>query len=306
VSSDFDIAAGWPRSNDERSKKNAVRDLVINHTLIVGQSRSGKSSAARRIAEEIFLNTSARIVVFDPNADFCLINETKNDLGTEKDFKPKWEALKDQIAITKSIEKNLDAITKDKKRMLVLDLSFDDEQVRILSAGKALELLWQSAWEQRGQYNKAISNGKTPDAWPGTIIVIDEAHVFAPQEPADNQRAVSDRIERIADQGKKLNLYLILITQQPNKLNHRILAECDNRIILRMNERLSLKILEETYGGHRGRYDGALTFPPSQGYALIEGALLSDTIPPEAQPRGITFKIGRTKEGGGSPAKDWI
>lgn len=305
---DFDIAVGWPRSKDPDIKRSAVRDLVINHTLIVGQSRSGKTTAARRLIEEIFLNTAARIVVFDPNADFCWMQQTRNDLGDElKVFKSKWDSRLSEIAVERSVETNLDPFIEQQKKLLVLDLSFDDEQVRYISAGKTLELLWQWGWEQRVEHNKTVSAGEAAKAWPGLIIVIDEAHLFAPVETADPQRRhVSERIERIADQGKKLNLYLILVTQQPNKLNPRILAECDNRIVLRMNERLSLKVLEDTYGGHRGRYDGALTFPPSRGYALLEGAMLSDTSPPEALPRGVQFKQGRTKEGGGSPNKDWI
>ena len=128
--------------------------------------------------------------------------------------------------------------------------------------------------------------------------------MFAPAAPADpQQRLVSERVERFADQGKKFNLYLMLITQQPSKLNPRILAECNNRIILRMNERLSLKTLEDTYGGMKGRYDGALTF--SQGEALIEGALLCDESPPSPLPRGIRFDRARTREGGGTPDTAW-
>lgn len=136
------------------------------------------------------------------------------------------------------------------------------------------------------------------------MVVIDEAHLFAPPSTDDPQkRAVCERIERFADQGKKLNLYLIAITQQPGKLHKGVLSECNNRIILRMNERLSLKVLEDTYGGIRGRYDGALTF--NQGEALLEGALLCDEVPPPATPRGARFLMARTKEGGGTPKADW-
>jgi DNA helicase HerA-like ATPase len=128
--------------------------------------------------------------------------------------------------------------------------------------------------------------------------------MFAPPTTEDPQkRLVCERIQRFADQGKKLNLYLTVITQQPGKLHSDVLSEFNNRIILRVNERRSLKVLEETYGGFRGRYDGALTFEP--GEALIEGALLSDEDPPPAAPRGVKFKPSRSKEGGGTPRPDW-
>ena len=95
----------------------------------------------------------------------------------------------------------------------------------------------------------------------------------------------------------------MVITQQPGKLHPGVLSEFNNRIILRVNERRSLSALEETYGGSRGRYDGALTFEP--GEALIEGALLRDESPPASLPRGVRFKLARTREGGGTPKADW-
>jgi hypothetical protein len=64
-----------------------------------------------------------------------------------------------------------------------------------------------------------------------------------------------------------------------------------------------LKVLEETYGGIPGRYDGALTF--TQGEALLEGALLSDENPPPPVPRAVQFEEGRTREGGGTPKSKW-
>ena len=82
-----------------------------------------------------------------------------------------------------------------------------------------------------------------------------------------------------------------------------MLAECNNRLILRVNETSSLRALEEIYGGSRGRYSGALNFNP--GEALVEGALLCDELPPPTVPRGVRFKLANTKEGGGTPRTDW-
>ena len=95
----------------------------------------------------------------------------------------------------------------------------------------------------------------------------------------------------------------MIITQQPGKLHPEVLAEFNNRIIMRVNERRSLKALEDMYGGSKGRYDGALTF--EKGEALIEGDLLRDENPPPPLPRGVKFRRSRTREGGGTPKADW-
>ena len=383
----FNIGSGWPKGVEVGG---AITDLLANHTLIVGQSRSGKSTAARRLIEEIVLNTSARVVVIDPNSDFSEIDKTDTTKPDADDaFQTRWadkmkrscivisekrhcppglswaqlsrpekeavlglslgenfaeyyefrrhldyERMHNSSAKTfeefrKSkffdiargegveryrawlegvtddalwVETNIDEIiANESNRLIIVDLAVRSQQVRYMTAARVLEQLWNVGEGKR----QALIDGSGSN-WPGTIVVLDEAHLFAPPTTSDPQRRLlAERIERLADQGKKLNLFLVLITQQPGKLNPQILAECNNRIVMRMNEQLSLRTLEEIYGGERGRYDGALTFPPSQGWALLEGALLSDSMPPDPRPRGFRFRMGRTCEGGGSPPKSW-
>ena len=53
-------------------------NLLSCHTAIIAQSGSGKSYFLSRIIEEILLNTKARCIVLDPNADFRRINEVED------------------------------------------------------------------------------------------------------------------------------------------------------------------------------------------------------------------------------------
>src|ERR1700743_3465109 len=104
-SPEFNVAEGWPREKAPgKAKKLAVESLVANHTLIVGQSRSGKTTAGRRIIEEILSWTEARLVILDPNADFKYLGELDPD--SERDvkkedphFAKKLSALKKSIAV---------------------------------------------------------------------------------------------------------------------------------------------------------------------------------------------------------------
>lgn len=391
------VAGGWPQSRVSADiQARAVQALVANHTLIVGQSRSGKTNAARRLIEEILTWTDTKIVILDPNADFKQLNilDPKFDFKhlnppgpdrIDKEFLKRWRGIQSrigiaapdraawgirwdklsfdemaaflrltpehsfaeyrhldrhykyekekgklgtlqefvnspyfEIALGEELEryrlllqqlntlavwatpgtKDFDSLFAEDNKAVVVDLSIDDEDVRTITAARTLEVLWRRGEEKRKTF---LKDGKP---WAGTLVVIDEAHLFAPPATDDLQkRAVCERIERFADQGKKVNLYLMVITQQPGKLHNGVLSECSNRIVLRVNERLSLKTLEDTYGGIPRRYDGALTF--NQGEALLEGALLCDEIPPPAAPRGVQFLKARTKEGGGTPKTDW-
>src|ERR1035437_8250132 len=121
----------------------------------------------------------------------------------------------------------------------IVDLSIDDEQVRTISAARTLEALWRQGEARR---KKQLSGSRGPCI--GTLDVIDEGHMFAPPHTEDpRKQLVCERIKRFADQGKKLNLFLMVITQQPGKLHPDVLCEFNNRIILRVNERQSLTLL---------------------------------------------------------------
>ena len=340
---EFRVAEGWPLERvDSKVQAQAVRALVANHTLIVGQSRSGKTNAARRLIEEILTWTKTRVIILDPNADFRWLAQPK---GAEKQFARRWRRISQQIGIAApdgeawgihwsklsmeemaafvratpketfaeyrhldrhlnyekeksgrvgtlrefikshyfevavgeeseryrlllqelsnlkvwavDTKKDLDSLLKAHRRAVVVDLSIDNDQVRTITAARALEALGRQGEEKRKKFvrggdDSAKRRGRQRD-WIGTLVVIDEGHLFAPPQSEDPQkRLVCERIKRFADQGKKLNLYLMVITQQPGKFDRDVLSECTNRIIMRVNERRSLRMLEQTYGGLPG------------------------------------------------------
>jgi len=100
----FDVADLWPLAKaPEDAKKKAVQALVANHSLIVGQSRSGKTTAARRLLEEIVTWTDTRLVILDPNADFRLLKEIDPKLDVtnseNKIFAGRWNKLAKTIGV---------------------------------------------------------------------------------------------------------------------------------------------------------------------------------------------------------------
>ena len=78
-----------------------MQALVANRTLIVGQSRSGKTHAARRLIEEILSWTDTRVVILDPNADFRSLRQLSDSTLSDDStgFADRWEKLGRSIAI---------------------------------------------------------------------------------------------------------------------------------------------------------------------------------------------------------------
>jgi hypothetical protein len=72
------------------------------------------------------------------------------------------------------------------------------------TAERTLEVLWKDGESKRKEFLRNPNS-----SWLGTVVVIDEGHLFAPPETPDPQsQLVSERIQRFADQGKKLKLNL--------------------------------------------------------------------------------------------------
>jgi DNA helicase HerA-like ATPase len=144
-------------------------------------------------------------------------------------------------------------------RCLVVDLgSLGTRDEQTLTAGAVLERLWR----ERGR--------REPVA-----IVIDEAQNVCPAEPADPLTALAteDAI-RIAGEGRKFGLYLIVVTQRPQKIHENVLSQCDNLVLMRMNSVADLAHVAGVFSFvPPGLVDRATTF--GQGEALAAGKIAS-------------------------------
>ena len=144
-------------------------------------------------------------------------------------------------------------------RCLVVDLgSLGTRDEQTLTAGAVLERLWR----ERAR--------REPVA-----IVIDEAQNVCPAEAADPLTALAteDAI-RIAGEGRKFGLYLIVVTQRPQKIHENVLSQCDNLVLMRMNSVADLAYVAGVFSFvPPGLVDRATTF--RQGEALAAGKIAS-------------------------------
>jgi len=126
-------------------------------------------------------------------------------------------------------------------------------------------------------------------------IVIDEAHNVCPAEPGDpiTALATEDAI-RIAGEGRKFGLYLIVVTQRPQKVHENVLSQCDNLILMRMNSTADLAHVGRVFSFvPPGLLDRATIF--RQGEALVAGKIAS-------HPALIRFGARLSHEGGADVA----
>ena len=72
------------------------------------------------------------------------------------------------------------------------------------------------------------------------FIFIEEAHNFI--TPGSNSQ-VSQLIKKIASEGRKFGIFLVVITQRPGKIDQDVLSQCNSQIILRITNPMDKKSL---------------------------------------------------------------
>jgi DNA helicase HerA-like ATPase len=66
------------------------------------------------------------------------------------------------------------------------------------------------------------------------FVVLEEAHNFAPGSQVNMDSACLGTIERIASEGRKFGIFLMVVTQRPGKISSNVLSQCNSQIIMRL------------------------------------------------------------------------
>jgi uncharacterized protein len=114
----------------------------------------------------------------------------------------------------------LEVLHDHSTRGVVVDLGslpLRDEQALVASA------VLGELWRRREERNPVL-------------VVIDEAHNVCPARPEDQLTALAtDLVVRIAAEGRKFGLYLLVSTQRPQKVHENVVSQCDNLVLMRLN-----------------------------------------------------------------------
>ena len=176
----------------------------------------------------------------------------------------------------------LDELGGSGPRCLVLDLgSLPTREEQQLVAAAVLGHLWERRAEREP-----------------VLVVLDEAHNVCPQVPEGPLLDLAtEHAVRIAGKGRKYGIYLLVVTQRPQKVHENVVSQCDNLMLMRMNSLADLDYVGEVFShAPRGLFERAVAF--RQGEALFAGKLVSHPT---------LGRIGArlSEEGGSDVAADW-
>ena len=84
------------------------------------------------------------------------------------------------------------------------------------------------------------------------LLVYEEAHKYVPNSEMSKYRASKQSIERIAKEGRKYGVSLLLASQRPSEISETIFSQCNNFVALRLtnpNDQYYVKrLLPDTLG----------------------------------------------------------
>jgi hypothetical protein len=183
------------------------------------------------------------------------------------------------------------SVGDDTPSATVVDLlSVETQAERLALTTRVLATLWRSA---REAYGASLRDIDEPDRRVPTFLVVDEAHNIVPtrrESPAAEQLA-SDVI-RIAAEGRKFGLFLVVVTQRPRKLDTNVLSECDALMLMRMTNASDVAGAAEAFGGIDDRI-AEMSRGLKVGDLFLQGRLGGASTIWHAAPR-------RTRQGGKS------
>ena len=130
------------------------------------------------------------------------------------------------------------------------------------------------------------------------LLVIDEAHNICPQEPSDNlEAAVASHAIKIAGEGRKFGIYLLVATQRPSKIHANVLSQCENLILMKMNSTSDLGRISQIFSQAPTTFlDQSPHF--AQGECLLAGKIVQN-------PTFGGFEERFSEEGGTDVPTSW-
>ncbi len=137
--------------------------------------------------------------------------------------------------------------SKPERRLVVVDLpSISNNELRTLVLNSILTEEWENAEKK---WEEAMNRPRDEDQRVPTFIVLDEAHNFIPANPRSRHESiVREQFRTIAAEGRKFGLFLILVSQRPDKLDDLVLSECGNKAILRLDSQSMVDKVIKTLG----------------------------------------------------------
>ena len=134
-----------------------------------------------------------------------------------------------------------------------------------------------------GYYYKKIRTRKDPSEKINNdtpfLLVYEEAHKYVPKSDLVKYRASKKSIERIAKEGRKYGVTLLLASQRPSELSETIFSQCNNFVAMRLTNPIDQNYVKRLLPDTLGNLTDKLpSLQAGEGLLIGEAVILPSII----------------------------
>lgn len=138
-----------------------------------------------------------------------------------------------------------------KSNVTIIDLSGIPFEVLSITVSLISRILFEYGYFYKRLRNLKNPNEKINNDIP-LLLVYEEAHKYVPNSDLAKYRSSKNSIERIAKEGRKYGVTLLLASQRPSEISETIFSQCNNFIAMRLtnpnDQSYVRKLLPDTLG----------------------------------------------------------
>lgn len=138
-----------------------------------------------------------------------------------------------------------------KSNITIIDLSGIPFEVLSITVSLISRILFEYGYYYKRYRSMKVPGEKVNNDVP-LLLVYEEAHKYVPNSDLSKYRASRESIERIAKEGRKYGVSLLLASQRPSEISETIFSQCSNFIAMRLtnpnDQSYVRKLLPDTLG----------------------------------------------------------
>lgn len=139
----------------------------------------------------------------------------------------------------------------NKANVTVIDLSGVPFEVLSITVSLISRIIFEYGYFYKRLRNRIKPEEKINNDIP-ILLVYEEAHKYVPNSDLSKYRSAKQSIERIAKEGRKYGITLLLASQRPSEISETIFSQCNNFIAMRLtnpnDQNYVKKLLPDTLG----------------------------------------------------------
>ena len=155
-----------------------------------------------------------------------------------------------EITFEKTLEQ-LISYSDEKRNVTIIDLSGIPFDILSITVSLISRILFEYGYYYKKIRSMSDAGQKMNNDVP-LLLVYEEAHKYVPKSELAKYRASRESIERIAKEGRKYGISLLLASQRPSEISETIFSQCNNFVALRLtnpnDQNYVKKLLPDTMG----------------------------------------------------------